>query len=77
MTKTNSYAQERIRFYGERFRSASNQELSHLYSSLAANGGWTAERSYYSYALTDEMRRRSCTISPLITNEDGLSVLHT
>jgi hypothetical protein len=63
MTSISTYAQERISFYGERFRSASNQELSHLYSSLAANGGWTAERSYYSYALTEEIRRRGCDFS--------------
>lgn len=65
MTNINSYAQARISFYEARFQSETTGQLVNDFNSLAASRGWTAERSYFSYALIEEMQRRGIDLSSI------------
>ncbi len=69
MTKTNSYAQERIGFYEAHFASETNNQLVTNFNRLASSHGWTAERSYYSAALTREMQRRGIDLTGIMNND--------
>ena len=71
MTKTNSYAQERIGFYEARFASETIQQLVQNFNNLAASRGWTAERSCYSTALTRELERRGIDLTAIMSNNTG------
>ena len=72
MTNFESYAQVRIGFYQARFQSETNNQLVNDFNSLAASRGWTAERSYYTEALINELQRRGIDLSDLVeTNTDG------
>ncbi len=71
MTKTDTYAQERISFYEARFASETISQLVTNFNSLASSHGWTAERSYYSAALTREMLRRGIDLTAIMSNDTG------
>ena len=72
MTNFESYAQVRIGFYQARFQSETNNQLVNDFNSLAASRGWTAERSYYTEALINELQRRGIGLSAIAeTNTDG------
>lgn len=71
MTKTDSCAQERISFYEARFASETISQLVTNFNSLASSRGWTAERSYYSAALTRELQRRGVDLSAVSRCEEG------
>lgn len=71
MTKTDSYANERIGFYEARFASETINQLVSSFNSLASSRGWTAERSYYSAALTRELQRRGIDLSAVSQCEEG------
>ncbi|MBR5802748.1 MAG: hypothetical protein IKY31_00160 [Bacteroidaceae bacterium] len=72
MTNFESYAQVRIGFYQARFQSETNNQLVNDFNSLAASRGWTAERSYYTEALINELQRRGIDLSAIAeTNTDG------
>ncbi len=63
MTKNNSYAQERIGFYEARLQNETINQLVEHFNALASSRGWTAERAYFSHALTHELLRRGMDIS--------------
>ena len=71
MTKTDSDANERIGFYEARFASETIHQLVQNFNSLASSRGWTAERSYYSSALTREMQRRGIDLTAIMNNDTG------
>lgn len=71
MTELNTYAQERINFYEERFKTETNHQLAIDFTSLSASRGWTSERSYYSHALVCEMKRRGINLGAVICQENG------
>ena len=71
MTKTDTYAQERISFYEARFASETISQLVTNFNSLASSHGWTAERSCYSAALTHEMQRRGMDLTAIMSNDMG------
>lgn len=63
MAQNPSYAEERARFYSERFRSESISELVDTFNREVGRLGWTAERSYHDRALIDELVRRGVDVS--------------
>ena len=69
----NSYAQERISFYEARLQRKNTPQLVDEFNQLAQSRGWTAERSYYSTALINEMLHRDIDISAIAMgdNENG------
>ena len=69
MTKTDSYANERIGFYEARFASETIQQLVQNFKDLAASRGWTAERSCYSAALIRELERRGIDLTAVVNND--------
>ena len=71
MKKTDSCAQERIDFYEARFVNETIDQLVSNLNALASSRGWTAERSYYSAALTRELQRRSIDLSAVSHYEAG------
>ena len=71
MTKTDTYAQERIGFYEARFASETISQLVTNFNSLASSRGWTAERSCYSSAITREMQRRGIDLTAIMNNDTG------
>ena len=66
----NSYAQMRIGFYENRFQNQTIQQLVDEFNQLANSRGWTAERSYYSIALVNEIIRRDVDISSVVEWDD-------
>ena len=68
-----SYAQLRIGFYENRFQNQTLQPLVDNFNQLANSRGWTAERSYFSIALVNEMIRRDVDVSSVVecSNESG------
>lgn len=76
MTELTTYAQERINFYEERFKTETNHQLVIDFTSLSASRGWTSERSYYSHALVCEMERRGIDLSAVISNKGGETAIH-
>ena len=73
MNKQNhAYAQARIDFYGTCFQDKTIPQLVNDFNKLAGSRGWTAERSYYSVALTNEMLRRGMDLSA-ISETDNIS----
>ena len=75
MTKTESYAQERIGFYEARFASETIHQLAQNFNNLTASRGWTAERSCYSTALTRELERRGIDLTAIVGNDTGLPTI--
>ena len=65
-----SYAQVRIGFYENRFQNQTIQQLVDEFNQLANSRGWTAERSYFSIALVNEMIRRGVDVSSVVKWDD-------
>ena len=76
MTKTNTYAQERIGFYEARFASETIQQLVQNFNNLAFSRGWTAERSCYSAALIRELGWRGIDLTAIVNNDTGAQTIH-
>ena len=64
-----SYAQLRIGFYENRFQNQTIQQLVDEFNQLANSRGWTAERSFFSVALMNEMLRRGVDVSAVVERE--------
>ena len=75
MTKTNSYANERISFYEARFASETIHQLVQNFNSLASSRGWTAERSCYSAALIREFERHGIDLKAIMSNDTGAQTI--
>lgn len=71
MTTFDSYANERISFYEARFQNETIQQLVNNFNALASSRGWTAERSYYSTALTRELERQGIDHTSIVSNDTG------
>ena len=69
--RDSSYAQLRIGFYENRFQNQTIQQLVDEFNQLANSRGWTAERSYFSIALVNEMIRRGIDVSSVVVWDDG------
>ena len=65
-----SYAQLRIGFYENRFQNQTIQQLVDNFNQLANSRGWTAERSYFSVALVNEMIRRDVDVLSVVKWDD-------
>ena len=71
MKKQNhSYAQVRVGFYESRFQNQTIQQLVDEFNQLANSHGWTAERSYFSMALMNEIIRRGVDVSAMVERDD-------
>ena len=66
----NSYAQVRVGFYESRFQIQTIQQLVDEFNQLANSHGWTAERSYFSMALMNEIIRRGIDVSAMVERDD-------
>ena len=66
-----SYVQLRVGFYENRFQNQTIQQLVDEFNQLANSRGWTAERSYFSIALVNEMIRRDVDVSSVVEWDDG------
>ena len=66
----NSYAQVRVGFYESRFQIQTIQQLVDEFNQLANSHGWTAERSYFSIALMNEIIRRGIDVSAMVERDD-------
>ena len=75
MISISTYAQERISFYEARFKTETNHQLANDFTTLSASRGWTAERSYYSHALINELKQRGIDISAICKIEDERTVI--
>ena len=71
----NSYANVRVGFYESRFQGQINQQLVNEFNLLANSRGWTAERSFFSVALMNEMIRREIDVSAISECDDRGQVL--
>ena len=71
----NSYANVRVGFYESRFQGQINQQLVNEFNLLANSRGWTAERSFFSVALMNEMIRREMDVSAISECDDRGQVL--
>ena len=71
----NSYANVRVGFYESRFQGQINQQLVNEFNLLANSRGWTAERSFFSVALMNEMIRREMDVSAISECNDRGQVL--
>lgn len=69
------YANARIGFYESRFQNQTNQQLVNEFNQLANSRGWTAERSFYSVALINEMIRREMNVSAISECDDRGQVI--
>ena len=65
-----SYAQLRVGFYKKRFQNQTIQQLVDNFNQLANSHGWTAERSYFSMALMNEIIRRGIDVSSIVERDD-------
>lgn len=61
-----SYAQLRVGFYENRFQNQTILQLVDEFNQLANSRGWTAERSYFSIALVNEIIRRDVDVSSVV-----------
>ena len=71
----NSYANVRVGYYESRFLNRTNQQLVDEFNQLANSRGWTAERSFFSIALMNEMIRREIEVSAISECDDRGQVL--
>ena len=76
MTKTDTYANERISFYEARFASETIQQLVQNFNNLASSRGWTTERSCYSAAIIRELGRRGIDLTAIMSNDTGTQTIH-
>ena len=65
----NAYASMRIGFYENRFQNQTILQLTDEFNRLARSRGWTAERSFFSVALMNEMLRRGVDVSAVVERE--------
>ena len=65
----NAYAPMRIGFYENRFQNQTIQQLTDEFNRVARSRGWTAERSFFSVALMNEMLRRGVDVSAVVERE--------
>lgn len=65
-----SYAQLRVGFYENRFQNQTIQQLVDEFNQSANSRGWTAERSYFSIALVNEMIRRGIDVLSVVKWDD-------
>lgn len=65
-----SYAQMRIGFYENSFQTQTIQQLVDNFNQLANSHAWTAERSYFSMALMNEIIRRGVDVSAIVGRDD-------
>ena len=63
--QNNTYAQVRIDYYGTCFRNKTIPQLVDDFNKLAGSRSWTAERSYCSMTLTNEMLQRDPDLSAI------------
>lgn len=77
MKKQNqSYAEVRIRFYEASLQNKNILQLVDEFNRLANSRGWTAERSYFSTALMNEMIQRGVNVSAIVEwNDRGNQIL--
>ena len=61
----NSYAQARISLYEASLQRKNTPQLVDEFNQLAQSRGWTAERSYFTMALINEMLHRGIDISTI------------
>ena len=73
----NSYAQARICFYEARLQRKNTPQLVDEFNQLAQSRGWTAERSYYSTALINEMLHRDIDISAIAMGDNENGKIHS
>ena len=73
----NSYAQARISFYEARLQRKNTPQLVDEFNQLAQSRGWTAERSYYSTALINEMLHRDIDISAIAIWDHEKGQIHS
>ena len=66
-----SYAQLRVGFYENRFQNQTILQLVDEFNQLANSRGWTAELSYFSIALVNEMIRRGIDVLSIVKWDDG------
>ena len=66
----NSYAQMRIGFYEATLQRKNTLQLVDEFNRLAHSRGWTAERSYFSMALMNEIIRRGIDVSAIVERDD-------
>ena len=71
----NSYANVRVGFYESLFQGQTNQQLVNEFNQLVNSRGWTAERSFFSVALMNEMIRREMDVSAISECNDRGQVL--
>lgn len=71
--QNNAYAQVRIDFHATCLKNKTIPQLVNDFNKLADSRGWTAERSYYSIALTNVMLQRGIDLSA-ISKTDSISV---
>ena len=65
-----SYAKMRVGFYENHFQNQTIQQLVDNFNQLANSRGWTAERSYFSVALVNEMIRRDVDVLSVVKWND-------
>ena len=73
----NSYAQARISFYEARLQRKNTPQLVDEFNQLAQSRAWTAERSYYSMALINEMLHRDIDISAIAMGDHENGKIHS
>ena len=61
----NSYAQMRVGFYEASLQRKNTLQLIDEFNRLAHSRGWTAERSFFTTALINEMLQRGIDISAI------------
>ena len=66
-----TYAQLRAGFYENRFQNQTILQLVDEFNQLVNSRAWTAERSYFSIALVNEMIRRGIDESSVVERDDG------
>lgn len=72
--KTNhysDYAQERIAFYSERFRSYSIIELVDAFNHETASKGWVSEKAYYLEALVAAIESHGVSTNCILQTESN------
>ena len=65
MSQQDSYAHVRISFYEARFQAKTIPQLVVDFNKLSTSRGWTAERSYNTIALINELQRRGVNLSAI------------
>ena len=75
--QNHSYAQARISFYEARLQRKNTPQLVDEFNQLVQLRGWTAERSYFSTALINEMLHRDIDISAIAIWDNERGQIHS